>query len=191
VRGSKAVYVSSGTRRELTVDQNLRLNVSGQLTQDIYVRAALTDDNLPVVPEGNTEELKDIDKVLIELTARQWRATLGDFVAVRQGTRYGGYRRKLQGFALDAFPGDLRAEVLFGSPKGRYRTIELRGEEANQGPYFLGGGEAGQNLFIVAGTAAPPGPRGGRSTARAAAAAPTATTPATTSAARSPSPSGG
>ncbi|HOX26259.1 MAG TPA: hypothetical protein PLL30_06680 [Candidatus Krumholzibacteria bacterium] len=152
VRGSKAVYVSSGTRRELTVDQNLRLNVSGQLTPGIFVRAALTDDNLPVVPEGNTEELQDIDKVLVELEARDWRTTLGDFVAERRGTRFGDYRRKLQGFALDAHPGRLRAEALFGSPKGRYRTVELQGEEANQGPYFLGTGEAGQNLFVVAGT---------------------------------------
>ena len=33
---------------------------------DIAVRAFLSDDNLPVVPEGNTEELRDIDKVLVE-----------------------------------------------------------------------------------------------------------------------------
>jgi len=152
VRGSKAVYVSSGTRRELTVDQNLRLNVSGQLTREIYVRAQLTDDNLPVVPEGNTEELQDIDKVLVELTAPRWAATLGDFVAYRDGTLFGGYRRKLQGFSLAARPGAGRADALFGSPRGRYRTVEIRGEESNQGPYFLGTGEAGRNLFVVAGS---------------------------------------
>ncbi len=42
--------------------------------------------------------------------------------------------------------------ALFGSPRGRYRTIELQGEEANQGPYFLAAGESGVNLFIVAGS---------------------------------------
>ena len=152
VRGSKAIYVSSGTRRELTVDQNLRLNIAGRLTDDIVVRAALTDDNLPVVPEGNTEELQDIDKVLVELEAPGWKATLGDFVAVRSGTVFGGYRRKLQGFSLEATPGPARAEALFGSPRGRYRTVEIQGQESNQGPYFLGGGDAGRNLFVVAGS---------------------------------------
>ncbi len=152
VRGSKSVYVSSGTNRELTVDQNLRLNVAGRLTRDITVRAALTDDNLPVVPEGNTEELQDIDKVLVELVAPRWQATLGDFVATRRGTRFGEYRRKLQGFAFTARPGRGEVEGLFGSPRGRYQTIELRGEDANQGPYFLAGGESGRNLFIVAGS---------------------------------------
>lgn len=152
VRGSKSVYVSSGTNRELTVDQNLRLNVSGMLTREIAVKAILTDDNLPVVPEGNTEELQDIDQVLVELVAPTWQATLGDFVAVRDGTRFGEYRRKLQGMSFRARPGRSEVEGMFGSPRGRYQTIELRGEEANQGPYFLSGGEAGRNLFIVAGS---------------------------------------
>ncbi len=152
VSGSKTVQVSSGNRREMTVDQNLRLNIMGQLTEDISVRAFLSDDNLPVVPEGNTEELKDIDKVLVEMTAPGWKATLGDFVARRQGTVFGNYRRKLQGFSLEATPGSAQVEVLAGSPRGLYRTLQVRGQEANQGPYYLGGGASSGNLFIVAGS---------------------------------------
>lgn len=152
VRGSKGVQVTSGSRRDLTVAQNLRLSISGQLTRDISVQATLTDDNLPVVPEGNTERLADIDQVLVTLTAPAWTATLGDFVARRDGTLFGGYRRKLQGFSFEARPGLHRAEALFGSPRGRYRTIEIRGQEANQGPYFLGAGATGRNLFVVAGS---------------------------------------
>ena len=152
VSGSKTVQVSSGNRREMTVDQNLRLNITGQLTRDIAVRAFLSDDNLPVVPEGNTEELRDIDKVLVEMTGPAWKATLGDFVARRQGTAFGGYRRKLQGFSLEAEPGPGRVELLAGSPRGLYRTLQIRGQESNQGPYYLGGGASGDNLFIVAGS---------------------------------------
>jgi len=152
VRGSKTVRMSSGNRRELTVDQTLRLAISGRLTEDIFVRAALTDDNLPVVPEGNTEELRDVDQILVELTAPGWRATLGDFVAVQSGSALGGYRRKLQGVSLSVGDESRGAEVLAGSPRGLYRTIQIRGEEANQGPYFLGPGDSGAELFIVAGS---------------------------------------
>ncbi|MBE0564706.1 MAG: hypothetical protein IH621_02010, partial [Krumholzibacteria bacterium] len=152
VTGSKTVQVASGSRRELTVDQNLRLTLTGQLTRDIAVRAFLSDDNLPVVPEGNTEELQDVDKVLVELRARSWAATLGDFVAERRGSEFGDYRRKLQGISVEADPGPVRAEILAGSPRGRYRTLQIRGQESNQGPYFLGGGSAGANLFVVAGS---------------------------------------
>ncbi len=152
VNGSKTVQVSSGSRREMTVDQNLRLSINGQLTPEIAVRAFLSDDNLPVVPEGNTEELRDIDKVLVELTAPRWRATLGDFVARREGTVFGAYRRKLQGVSLQATPGDGEVEVLAGSPRGVYRTVQLQGQESNQGPYYLAGGAAAGNLFVVAGS---------------------------------------
>ena len=152
VSGSKTVQVSSGSRREMTIDQNLRLSIVGQLTRDISVRAFLSDDNLPVVPEGNTEELRDIDKVLVEMSAPNWKATLGDFVAGRRGTAFGNYRRKLQGFSLEAYPGDFRAEILAGSPRGLYRTLQIRGQESNQGPYYLGGSAAVGNLFVIAGS---------------------------------------
>lgn len=152
VSGSKTVQVNSGSRREMTVDQNLRLTIMGQLTEDIGVRAFLSDDNLPVIPEGNTEELRDIDKVLVELKAPHWDATLGDFVARRRGTTFGDYRRKLQGFSVQARPGDTTFEVLAGSPRGLYRTLQIRGQEANQGPYYLGTAGGAQNLFLVAGS---------------------------------------
>jgi hypothetical protein len=152
VRGSKSVQVSSGSRREMTVDQNLRLDISGNLTPEISVRAFMTDDNLPVVPEGNTEELRDIDKVLVELTAPRWAATLGDFVARRSGSAFGGYRRKLQGISVRARPGPVGVEILAGSPRGRYRTLQVRGQESNQGPYYLGAESGSENLFIVAGS---------------------------------------
>ncbi len=152
VRGSKTIQVSGGSRRDMVVDQNLRLDITGQLTPDISVRAFLSDDNLPVVPEGNTQQLRDIDKVLVQIKGRGWSSTLGDFVARRSGLAFGNYRRKLQGVSLEGKAGGTSFEVLAGSPRGRYRTLQIKGQEANQGPYFLGGGDAAANLFIVAGS---------------------------------------
>ena len=152
VSGSKTVQVSSGSRREMTVDQNLRLSLDGRLTPEVSVRAFLSDDNLPVVPEGNTEELKDIDKVLVEITAPAWQATLGDLVVQRRGTAFGDVRRKLQGLDVRARGGATTVEAVAGAPRGNYRTVQLQGQEANQGPYRLASGEGGANLFLVAGS---------------------------------------
>jgi hypothetical protein len=151
VRGSKSVRMASGNRRELRVDQNLRLDISGMLTEDIRVSAHLSDDDLPVIPEGSTEELRDVDRVHVDITAPQWQATLGDITAQRGGTVFGNYKRKIQGVSIRA--GQRRGvAVLAGTPRGRYRDLQLRGEESNQGPYYLGGGDAGVNLLIVAGS---------------------------------------
>ncbi|MBK6732810.1 MAG: hypothetical protein IPG61_01710 [bacterium] len=152
VTGSKTVQVSSGSRREMTVDQNLRLNINGRLTPEIGVRAFLSDDNLPVVPEGNTEELKDIDKVLVEINGPAWNATLGDLVVQRRGTAFGDVRRKLQGLDVRVRGGATTVDAVAGAPRGSYRTVQLQGQESNQGPYRLAGGEGGANLFLVAGS---------------------------------------
>jgi hypothetical protein len=151
VTGSKSVRISSGNRKEMTVDQTLRLAISGNLTEDIQVRAALSDNNLPVVPEGNTEELREIDKVLVEVKAPRWSAVLGDFTAEQTDSWYGGYRRKLQGAQVTV--GDSSSVTLMGgSPRGRYKTLQIRGQESNQGPYYLSSGSTGQDLYIIAGT---------------------------------------
>jgi hypothetical protein len=152
VTGSKTVQVSSGSRREMTVDQNLRLNINGRLTPEIGVRAFLSDDNLPVVPEGNTEELKDIDKVLVEINGPAWNATLGDLVVQRRGTAFGDVRRKLQGLDVRVRGGATTVDAVAGAPRGSYRTVQLQGQESNQGPYRLAAGEGGANLFLVAGS---------------------------------------
>ncbi len=152
VNGSKTVQVSSGSRREMTVDQNLRLNIAGQLTPDIAVRAFLSDDNLPVVPEGNTEQLKDIDKVLVEINGPAWNATLGDLVVQRRGTSFGDVRRKLQGIDVRARAGATTVGVVAGAPRGTYRSVQIQGQESNQGPYRLATGASAANLFLVAGS---------------------------------------
>lgn len=152
VSGSKTVQVSSGSRREMTVDQNLRLNIAGQLTPEIAVRAFLSDDNLPVVPEGNTEELKDIDKVLVQIDGPAWNATLGDLVVQRRGTTFGDVRRKLQGIDVKARAGATTVGAVAGAPRGTYRSLQIQGQESNQGPYRLATGEGAANLFLVAGS---------------------------------------
>ena len=52
-----------GTNKDFTVDSGLRLQLSGRLSDDIEIVAALTDENTPIQPEGNTETLEELDKV--------------------------------------------------------------------------------------------------------------------------------
>ena len=50
--GSKTIGVSFGRNREASLEQSLRVQVQGNLGDDLSVNAVLSDDNLPVVPEG-------------------------------------------------------------------------------------------------------------------------------------------
>lgn len=152
IEGSKTVSVQSGTNRDATVDQGLNLSISGPLTEGIQVRAEISDDNLPITPEGNTEELRDLDQVRIELFGRRGRAVVGDFRVDRPIGAFVPFERKLQGFDLLGRDRRGLASVFGGAPRGSRIEIEFFGREAVQGPYEIVDGRRLDQSVIVAGS---------------------------------------
>jgi hypothetical protein len=63
--GMKSVSFTVGSNRSASFDQTLRATVEGDLTPTIRVKALLSDNNLPIQPEGNTQELEYLDKVYV------------------------------------------------------------------------------------------------------------------------------
>jgi hypothetical protein len=152
IDGSKTVSVQGGTNREATVDQGLNLSIYGPLTEGIQVRAEISDDNLPITPEGNTEELRDLDQVRIELFGRRGRALVGDFRVDRPLGVFVPYQRKLQGFDLLGRHELGNLEVFGGAPRGSRVETEFFGREAMQGPYEIVDGLRLDQSVIVAGS---------------------------------------
>jgi hypothetical protein len=152
VRGSKTVSVQGGTNRDATVDQALQLSATGRIAEGIWLRAEISDQNLPITPEGNTEELRDLDQVRIELYGRRGGALLGDFAIDQPLGAFLPYQRKLQGLALRGRSGRGSAALLGGSPRGTRAQVELRGREGVQGPYELLDPQRQDESFIIAGS---------------------------------------
>lgn len=152
IDGSKTVSIQGGTNREATVDQGLNLSISGALTDGIQVRAEISDDNLPITPEGNTEELRDLDQVRIELFGRQGRAVVGDFRVDRPLGVFLPFERKLQGFDLLARLPRANLQAFGGAPRGSRVQTEFYGREAVQGPYEIVDGKRLDQSVIVAGS---------------------------------------
>ncbi len=79
--GSKTVSLSMESARGLTINQPTRLNVSGKVSENVSVMAMLSDQDLPLQPEGTTEELDELDRILIKIQGKHLSATLGDYEA--------------------------------------------------------------------------------------------------------------
>lgn len=135
--GSKTIGVSFGRNREASIDQSLRVEVSGELGDDLQVNAVLSDDNLPVRPEGNTEELGDLSKVFIEMQGPVVGGVLGDFQIERRESEFTALQRDLRGGEARVRFGKTRVAAGAGLAKGELRTATFRGVEGKQGPYEL------------------------------------------------------
>lgn len=162
-RGSLTRGLSLGSEQALKVDSGLRLQVSGKVAEGVEVVAALTDQNTPIQPEGNTQTLQEIDKVFVQINSARFNATLGDFELIYGNSEFARYSRKLQGARLEIGRG-FASETQMLSPtsfnfvvsgatsRGQYTTFNFTGIEGNQGPYQLRGERGQIDLLVLAGT---------------------------------------
>ena len=150
--GSLTRSVTMGSNRGLRLDSGLNLQLSGQIAPNVQVVAALTDQNTPIQPEGNTQTLNEIDRVYIQVKSPYANATMGDFYLNYAGGRYENYRRKLQG-AMVTFSKSAGQVTLSGAvSRGKFFTNRFKGQEGNQGPYQLHGDQGQTDIIVLAGT---------------------------------------
>lgn len=158
--GSISRGLVGGTNRDVNIESGLRMQLQGELAEDVRVRAVLTDQNTPIQPQGTTQRLEDFDRVFIELDAPQGTAQLGDVdVDLGQESQFARFTRKLQGATLrsdtlGAVVGmpEGRAQVVGAVSRGQFRSQDIEPIDGVQGPYRLTGENGEELIVIVAGS---------------------------------------
>lgn len=150
--GSIVRGFSVGTTRDFTLTSGLRLQLSGKLSDDISITAALTDENTPIQPEGNTEKLEELDKVFIEIRHPKAVGTFGDYDYVQNTGEFGRINRKLQGLKAEAMLERYQGVAAIAGSKGKFNTNRFNGTEGMQGPYRLTGVNNEREIIVVAGS---------------------------------------
>ncbi|NOZ62808.1 MAG: hypothetical protein GXO74_14140, partial [Calditrichaeota bacterium] len=150
--GSIVRGISIGTNQGMKLESGLRMQISGKVADKVEVVAALTDQNTPIQPEGNTQSLEEIDKVFVQIKSDQVQATLGDYYLTLPGTEFSPYQRKLQGVMASAELGKTKMTLSGAVSKGKFMTNRFLGQEGNQGPYQLKGDRGQIDIIVLAGT---------------------------------------
>jgi len=151
-RGSLIRGVKIGSSEGLSLNSGLRLQLDGEVAEGVMLVASMTDQNTPFQPSGNTQSLKEIDKISIGLSGADFSMILGDIEVDYQETNFANYRRKLQGGKGRAKIGSSEISLAGAVSRGKFRTVSFTGIEGNQGPYKLGGDEGTINVFVIAGS---------------------------------------
>ncbi len=152
VAGNKTFSVELGSNRDATLKQALNLQIGGFLARDVEVRAILSDTDIPLQPEGTTQELEQLDNVLVEVRSTHLSATLGDYDVAIRNRRFASLQRQLEGALGVADYDRWRVAVAGAVSKGKHASMEFRGEEGRQGPYMLLSREGGRDIVVVAGS---------------------------------------
>jgi hypothetical protein len=145
-----------GTNQDVVLNSQFNLQLSGMLSNDIEIKAALTDNNVPFQPEGNTQQLQEFDKIFIQLKYLNHQLTAGDFDLFQPENSYFlKYSKKPQGawyqsqFQIKKI-GSLKAQAAGGIMRGKFARNILTVSEGNQGPYKLFGANGESFIVILA-----------------------------------------
>jgi hypothetical protein len=147
--------VTFGNRQNLFVNSALNLQLEGQLAEDLFVSASITDQNIPYQPDGNTQQIRDFDNVFIKLYNDKFSLIAGDVVLtnpVKEGY-FLKYYKNVQGLNFEYKYSinekwKARSVVSGAAAKGQFSSSQLAPIEGVQGPYKLTGPN-GERFIIV------------------------------------------
>jgi hypothetical protein len=151
-QGSISRGFSIGNNQSLTLQSGLNFQVRGNLSENLFLEASLTDANTPIQPEGNTLVLNEVDQVYIRFRSPYIEGVLGDFYLDQQQFRLNPIRRKIQGVDLQGRYNRQQLDLSYATAEGSFHSNQLIGIEGNQGPYRLQGSAGESDIVILAGT---------------------------------------
>ncbi|MCF8246104.1 MAG: hypothetical protein K9J37_15450 [Saprospiraceae bacterium] len=157
--------LSFGNNQNLVLNSQFNLQMAGTLG-DLEILAAITDNNIPLQPEGNTQQLREFDKIFIQVSKDRTKLIAGDYELAKPNGYFMNYFKKLQGatFSRQWAPsrvtkssgqsgtGKLETKASAAIARGKFARNTLSAQEGNQGPYRLEGAEGERFIIVLSGT---------------------------------------
>ena len=155
--GSFSRGFSVGNSQSLVLNSNFNLQLAGDLGNKIKVVAAISDDNIPIQPEGNTQLIQEFDKVFIKVSRDKTSIIAGDYNLERPEGYFTNYFKKLKGLSgsnITKFSNGnkLISNGSFAISRGKFARQTLDTKEGNQGPYKLTGNNGERFLIVLSGS---------------------------------------
>ncbi len=147
--------ISFGNRQSLFVNSTLNLQMDGQLDDNLFISAVITDQNIPYQPEGNTQQIRDFDNVFIKLYNDKFDLTVGDIVLTQpdESGYFLKYYKNIQGGQVSYRGGQKwkhETNVSGALSKGKFNSAFISPIDGINGPYKLRGPNGERFIIVLA-----------------------------------------
>ncbi len=130
----------------------LRLQLNGQLSDDIQINGILADESIPIQPEGNTRSLEEIDQVFLNISHPLGSVNAGDMEFAIERGRFLQIERRLTGLRGEIKQNNFNGALVVAGNRGNYHQLEFKGRQGNQGPYALVSVTGSSDILVTAGS---------------------------------------
>ncbi|MDA3885586.1 MAG: hypothetical protein PF638_08340 [Candidatus Delongbacteria bacterium] len=114
------------------------LNLQGEISKDLEVKAVLSDDNLALTEEGTSESLSEIDNIYIQFKHPFFLSRMGNYdIKYTKRGEFGNFSKDLSGVLFKTNYKSNSVDAFVSSESSSYKSIEINGIEGIQGPYLL------------------------------------------------------
>ncbi len=155
------LYTNGNVTRGITVGNNqgsvlnsgLDLQLTGNLSKNLKIRASIKDSSLPIQENGVSQNINEFDRVFIELFTDTWNVKAGDVDLTNQDSYFLNFTKKINGAKLDVILDneDQKTSITASGAlaRGRFNSQNITAQEGNQGPYQLFGINNELNIVMI------------------------------------------
>jgi len=154
--GSLSRSITVGNNQDAVVNSNFNLQLDGELSKNVSIRASITDNNIPLSEGGYSQRIQDFDRIYLEIFSKDWTLQGGDINLTNSRNYFMKFSKKITGLYMGAKlePGFGETDFFIsgGVVRGSFSTYKFNGTEGNQGPYKITGENSEQVFYILSGS---------------------------------------
>ena len=155
--GSISRGITFGNSQNLAVNSSLNLELEGDIAPNLKMLASISDNNIPIQADGNTNKLQEFDQIFIQIYNDRLKLIAGDFWLYKPKGYFMNYKKRAQGLTFNYIHSSdsnkvWKSQTSGALSKGKFHRQIIQGVEGSQGPYRLQGKENEPFIIILAGT---------------------------------------